>query len=127
MALATLIATDETTVSREGITVTIADSGTTAEETRTLNGLLTRLIVEVPALTGTTTVTVNVLDEDDNVYYTEAAVAEGATTVFNLRTSGGSNISEVQPLCGMVTFEVIATNSQTGAKEIVLTPYVEKR
>lgn len=95
-------------------TVTIAAEGTTKADptTRVLNGYLVGIQADVPALVGTTTLTLALTDEDGYTLYSKASIAEGAKfTEF----ADSNNVLRKIPLTGIVTITVTASNAQTGA------------
>jgi len=100
-------------IQRYNQTVTIAADGTTqTDSTANLNGYLVAIMANVPALVGTTTLTISLVDPDGYTLYSKASIAEGARfTEF----ADGNNVLRKIPLSGIHQITVTASNAQTGA------------
>lgn len=99
-------------IGRKRIAVTIAAGETVGEETEiALNGILKGILLNVPALVGTTTLTLDILDEDGFTLYSKASIAEDAKTVIFLDAQ--NNPLHI-PLFGLSTVKCTASNAQTG-------------
>lgn len=95
-------------------TVTILADGTTANAptTRSLNGYLVGVLADVPALVGTTTLTIAITDAAGYTLYSKDSIAEGAKfTDF----ADANNVLRRIPVSGILTITVTASNAQTAA------------
>lgn len=89
---------------------------TTGEVSKDLNGALKGAFVIVPNLEGSGTVTLNILDEDNNVYFSKAGIAENTTTV--LETSEFQADGKIDHVAGKVTVEIISSVAQIADQTI---------
>jgi hypothetical protein len=92
--------------------ISVADGATTGTAAQVFNGIIWAHTCEVAQCTGTTTVTLNLKDEDGTVLYTKASIAENATTFTNLMA--GANDLRVL-FAGVLTVELVQTTAQSGA------------
>ena len=105
---------------RKTKSLTIAD-GTNNGQTAAfgLNGVLTTLLVTIPALTQTTC-TITIVDEDGNTLFTSDALTESGTRI--VRTFTGPNTIDVPlraPMCGAVYVKgTVDTGNETGDKVV---------
>jgi hypothetical protein len=101
-------------------TLTIADAGTTGSATIEINGILRTVAVNIPALTGSVTSTLNLIDDDAFTIYSKGSLAHNAKTVES---------PTVPPaIAGQAcTLQIVAGGAQTGAKNITVVLYVERR
>jgi len=99
-------------IQRYSQTVTIAADGTTAnaDTTRTLYGKLVAIKSVVPALVGTTTLTITIKDENGVTIYTKASIAEGAG--FGAYIDANNHPLQL-PIDGILNITVTASNAQT--------------
>lgn len=97
--------------------VTIAADGTTANvDSEALNGRIVGVLVDCPALVGTTTLTVTVKDADGFTLFTKASIAEGAkTNLYVDATPAALNI----PVAGIVNITCLASNVQTAVPAVI--------
>lgn len=100
-------------IKRHSQTFTIPDEGTdiTANTSKALNGTLVGILLDVPALDGTTTLTITVKDADGYTLFSKASIAEGAKTSLILDGSLAMNI----PISGILSVTLLASNAQTTA------------
>lgn len=85
-----------------------AGGATTIGQAINQNGLLRQVIITAPAaVDASATLTINVLDSDNNVIYTKAAVA--ANTVSNNLLTQDLSV----PLAGSQTVQVVFSAAQT--------------
>ena len=97
--------------------VTVLDGQTVGTiDTDSLNGLIRGIIADVPALTGTTTITLLITDQDGATVYTKATIAEEAATGFYI---DANNYPLQIPVSGILTLKVTQTNAQSGADSII--------
>jgi hypothetical protein len=100
-------------VGQRVIPITIAAEGTVGSTSQEVCGRIVKMIYDVPALVGTTTVTIAVLDADGTSHYSKASVAEGAKTLDVGMVAAATPHGIV--VAGNITFQATATNAQTGA------------
>jgi len=100
-------------IQRYSQTVTILSNGTTANAntSRALYGRLVGIKSVVPALVGTTTLTITIKDDLGATVYTKASIAEGAGFSAYL---DANNYPLCIPLDSIMNIEVTASNPQTG-------------
>jgi hypothetical protein len=97
--------------------VTVADGQTVGTiNTDSLNGLIRGIIANVPQLTGTTTITLAITDQDGATVYSKASIAENAKTGAYI---DANNYPLQIPVSGVLTFTVTQTNAQSGAASVV--------
>lgn len=96
--------------------VTVADGQTVGTATTdNLNGKLAGILLNVPQLTGTTTITFEILDADGFTIFSRASIAEnGKTSIF----TDSNNHPLRLPLAGIYTLRVTQTNAQSGAAAV---------
>jgi len=102
-------------VKRYTQTVTILADGTTANaDTTELYGFLVGVKAVVPALVGTTTLTITIKDASSSgaTIYTKATIAEGASFAAFI---DANNYPLRVPLDGVQNITVTASNAQTAA------------
>ena len=101
-------------IQRYSQTVTIAAEGTTANAntTKALYGKLVGIKSVVPALVGTTTLTITIKDENGVTIYTKSGIAEGAGFGAYI---DANNFPLMIPIDGILNITVTASNAQTGA------------
>lgn len=98
-------------INRSSSTVTIAAGQTVGEKTAKLYGILKGILLNVPQLVGTTTLTIDIIDEDSFTVYSKASIAENAkTTIFLDAQNNPLHI----PVSGEYTIRCTASNAQTG-------------
>ncbi len=99
-------------IQRYSQTVTIAADGTTKSDPTTisLNGRIRGVGAVVPALVGTTTLTLTLTDAAGITIYTKASIAEGAA--FGAYIDANNYPLQI-PVAGIVTITVTASNTQT--------------
>lgn len=99
-------------IQRYSQTVTILANGTTAnaDTTKALYGKLVGIKSVVPALVGTTTLTITIKDDLGNTVYTKASIAEGAGFSAYL---DANNYPLQVPLDSIMNITVTASNAQT--------------
>lgn len=99
-------------IQRYSQTVTILADGTTAnaDTTRALYGKLIGIKSVVPALVGTTTLTITIKDDLGATIYTKAAIAEGAGFSAYL---DANNYPLQIPIDSILNIVVTASNTQT--------------
>lgn len=104
-------------IKKKRIVVTIAAEGTTANvDSESINGRIVGVLVDCPALVGTTTLTVTIKDADGFTLFTKASIAEGAkTNIYVDAVPAALNI----PVAGPVNVTCLASNAQTGAAAII--------
>lgn len=92
-------------------TVTILADGTTqADPTSYVNGRIVGILANVPALVGTTTLTLAITDADGYTVFSKASIAEGAKYAAFI----DANNQPLQlPVAGILTLTVTASNAQT--------------
>lgn len=97
--------------------VTILDEGTTAyADTAYLSGYIVGVMCDVPALDGTTTLTIAITDQDGFTVYSKATIAEGAKfTEF----VDANNMLRRIPVAGVLRITCTATNAQTGGDKVI--------
>jgi len=101
-------------VKRYTQTVTILAEGTTANaDTTALYGFLVGVKAVVPALVGTTTLTITIKDTSStgSTIYAKASIAEGAPFAAFI---DANNYPLRVPLDGVQNITVLASNAQTG-------------
>jgi len=106
-------------IARHSVTVTIdvSESTTVGETDTNMNGVILAYAITVPALAGTTTVTLNLEDPNDVEWYSKASIAEGATTVVTLQnTDCNLNL----PVFGTTTVQVTASGAQSEDQNITV-------
>ena len=90
------------------LALTHGASANTVTATDNHNGMLVEAIITTPAaVDGAATVTVNILDSDNNVVYTKGSLAANTTTKDLL--AAGSQV----PICGNYTVQVVFSANQT--------------
>jgi len=100
-------------VQRYSKSVVVADGATVGTaDTVSLNGILIGVFVNVPQLSGTTTITLAITDADAYTLFSRATIAENAKTVFFI---DANNHPIRVPLSGVLTLTVTQTNAQSGA------------
>lgn len=89
------------------------------------NGILRGILLDVPQLDGTTTVTFTLKDADGYTIFTQASIAENAKTAIFV----DANNEPLQlPLSGNHTMTLLASNTQTtGDKDIPVVLLYERR
>lgn len=112
-------------IQRYQTSITIADSQTVGSTTgASLNGILRGVLLDVPNLDGTVTVTLDILDVDSQVLYTKASIAENQKTA--IFQDAATNPLAI-PLSGAHTIRVTASGTQTGGNDtIIVTLLVDK-
>jgi hypothetical protein len=99
------------------VTIDVSESTTIGETDVNFNGVILAYAITVPALAGTTTVTLKLEDEDDVEWYSKASIAEGATTVVTLQnTDCNLNL----PVFGTTTVQVTASGAQVADQDITV-------
>ena len=100
-------------IQRYSTTLTIPAEGTSIVSSAIgLNGKLKGILLDVPALVGTTTITITIKDVGSYTIFTKASIAENAKTTTFIDTN---NFPLELPLSGNHTITLTATNAQTGA------------
>lgn len=110
-------------IQRKTVSVGIADGQTVGTGTVVLNGRLLGVLTNPPDLTGTTTITVAVEDEDSYTVFSKASIAENAKTATYL---DANNHPLRLPVAGSHTVRVTASNSQSGAKTIPVVLLIDR-
>lgn len=101
-------------IKKKLVTVTIAADGTTANaNSEVLNGRIVAIMADVPALVGTTTLTLTLKDSDGFTIYTKASIAEGAK--FSAYVDA-NNVPLALPIAGVCNVTCTASNAQTGVE-----------
>lgn len=102
---------------RKLTTVTIAADGTTANvDSEPLNGRRVGVLVDCPALVGTTTLTVTVKDQDGFTLYTKASIPESAKSNYYV---DGSSVALNIPISGIANITCTASNTQTAVPAVI--------
>lgn len=97
-------------------TIDISEHTTVKEVDIPMNGFIREIAVIVPALTGAAaTVTLAVTDVDDLALFTQAAIAEGGTTVYQTLNSVNMKL----PVAGVTSFKITASETQTTTDKAV--------
>jgi len=106
------------------VTIDISESTTIGETDVKINGIIRQMAVTVPALTGeATTVTFKIEDADDIEQFSQATIAEGASTVISTYSSLNLQI----PVCNTTTLQITASAAQeTADKDVVVTIWYEQ-
>lgn len=103
-------------IRRRKIAVTVADGQTVGSaDSPSISGKIRGIVADVPNLTGTTTITLALLDQDGATIYSKASIAESAKTAAYI---DANNYPLQIPVCGVVTARVTQTNAQSGADAI---------
>ena len=85
-------------------TITIPNGGMTeVTDTAYVNGIIRQITVTINDNTGNATATVQVRDADDAILWTEAAIAENATTVFQYNTRSSTDLPMAICCAGTMT------------------------
>lgn len=114
-------------LSRNPYTVTIDFSEDTTVGTLagvSLNGILRGILLDVPDLTGTTTLTFTITDESGYTVYTKASIAENQKTALYV---DANNIPLELPLVGSHTLTVTASNAQGADQDVDVELIVEDK
>lgn len=102
-------------------TITVEDGETVGTAlAEDLNGLIVGILIDVPDLTGTTTITLALTDVDGYSLFSKSSIAENQKTV-NL--VDGNNHPLRIPVSGQLNFTATQTNAQSGSEsqiEVVL-------
>lgn len=101
-------------IQRYKITCTIpADDNTIVEDLPNLNGYLVAVQANVPALVGTTTLTISITDQDGYTIYSKSGIAEGARFI---DIADSNNVLRKIPLSGTHQITCTASNIQTSTQ-----------
>lgn len=113
------------TIQRYTKNVVVADTQTVGTaNTASLNGKIRGIVANVPQLTGVTTITLAITDQDGATVYSKAAIAENAVTGFYI---DANNYPLQIPVAGVLTLTVTQTNAQSGsAATTVVTLLVDR-
>lgn len=103
-------------IQRWSQSITIAADGTTADTTASLNGILVGVMADVPALVGTTTLTIAITDAGGYTIFSKASIAEGAKYA---QFVDANNHPLRLPLSGNHTITVTASNAQTADDAVI--------
>lgn len=100
-------------IQRHTTTITVADGETVGTESvENINGFIVGILVNVPQLTGTTTITLALTDSDGYTLFSKATIAENQKTV----TLADTNNHPLRiPTSGELNYTVTQTNAQSGA------------
>ncbi len=91
----------------EAATITHSKGESTAETTtEIINGTIGQITVTINDNTANATATVSISDEDGAVLWTEAAIAENATTVFQYNTRSSTDLPMALLCAGTITITV---------------------
>lgn len=95
----------------EATRLTVADGGHATESTtnQVINGVIRQIAVKVNDNTGNATVTLALRDEEGAVLWTEAGIAENATTVFQYNTRSGTDLPMAIYCTGSITLGATAS------------------
>jgi len=99
------------------VLIDYSEDNTTGETDITVNGRVDQIILNVPDLTSTHTMTLNILDEDGAVLYTASGKAESTIHVLH-----PTNTIE---LCGTTTLQVVASSAETADSTTTVTLYLK--
>ena len=92
-------------------TLTVPDDGQATEQTTDvpINGIIRQITVTINDNDGNATATVQVRDADGAVLWTEAAIAENATTVFQYNTRSSTDLPMAICCAGTMTIGCTAS------------------
>ena len=104
-------------VARKLVTVTIVDEATSGTSTAPINGRILAIIADVPALTGSSTIAIDIQDEDGtNLFAQKASLAESTKTRWDLQAAATPHGAVC---CGTVTFKCTGSEAQTDGDKVI--------